>query len=332
MAHWKEGGHKEQCKALQASAAEVGGVPNGGLAESLAALSTSLLKNLLAELGETAHGCIEKVDLVRRAVDAIERSTGKRSTAEGATTSTPQASTTRSGNASAKNHAKSDFHPRTSASGTSLIESDGSDEEFFDAVDGDATPLAKGSVSARAVNVHDDDGEVSVMSLESHPPPIRSGRGYPGDARLTNVGCDTSAAKRVPKSNVNHPAASSWQEWQDYTETSRRKLGPMHVKTLNANAHLAQLLSQEGMFDRSLSLFREILPIMKRVMGPNHKATLHTCAQYALALMASGQWIEAEAVLVTTLPAMKRVCGPKNKKTIALIDMLDYIRNPARRK
>lgn len=170
------------------------------------------------------------------------------------------------------------------------------------------------------------------MSLESHPPPIRSGRGYPGDARLTNVGCDTSAAKRVPKSNVNHPAASSWQEWQDYTETSRRKLGPMHVKTLNANAHLAQLLSQEGMFDRSLSLFREILPIMKRVMGPNHKATLHTCAQYALALMASGQWIEAEAVLVTTLPAMKRVCGPKNKKTIALIDMLDYIRNPARRK
>jgi hypothetical protein len=43
------------------------------VAKELAALPTSNLKKLLVDLGETSDGCIEKADLVRKAVGAIHR-------------------------------------------------------------------------------------------------------------------------------------------------------------------------------------------------------------------------------------------------------------------
>jgi hypothetical protein len=74
--HWKQGGHKQECKPPTDAAGRGDADAYGALAKSLSARSISELKKLLVELGETSEGCIEKADLVHRAVSATQRAAG----------------------------------------------------------------------------------------------------------------------------------------------------------------------------------------------------------------------------------------------------------------
>jgi hypothetical protein len=106
-AHWTDGGHKKGCKAFQAALSSTaaakasseasssasapkptttsaatatagggGSVDSRALddaAKTLTAMSVSDLKQILAKMGETSDGCLEKADLVKRALSALER-------------------------------------------------------------------------------------------------------------------------------------------------------------------------------------------------------------------------------------------------------------------
>ena len=77
--HWKQGGHKSKSARPPPQMPQAGrgdADANGAVAKSLSARSISELKKLIVELGETSEGCIEKADLVRRAVGATQRAAG----------------------------------------------------------------------------------------------------------------------------------------------------------------------------------------------------------------------------------------------------------------
>jgi hypothetical protein len=58
-------------------------------------------------------------------------------------------------------------------------------------------------------------------------------------------------------------------------------LGPEHPDTLATANNLATALGHQGKHAEAVTVYRELLPIVRRVMGPEHPHTLATAINLA---------------------------------------------------
>jgi hypothetical protein len=97
-----------------------------------------------------------------------------------------------------------------------------------------------------------------------------------------------------------------------------RVLGLEHPSTLMTDNNLASALSNQGKHAEAATMHREALVIQRRVLGPEHPETLTTAANLAITLDNQGKHSEAATMYRELLPVVRRVLGPEHPHTLAI--------------
>jgi hypothetical protein len=104
-----------------------------------------------------------------------------------------------------------------------------------------------------------------------------------------------------------------------YRETlavQQRVLRSEHPDTLNTSSNLANALKLQGKYGEAETMYRETLAVLQRVLGSEHPDTLFTANNLANALKAQGKHGEAEAMCRETLAVQQRVPGSEHPSTL----------------
>jgi tetratricopeptide (TPR) repeat protein len=96
----------------------------------------------------------------------------------------------------------------------------------------------------------------------------------------------------------------------------RRVLGPEHPSTLMTAGNLANALNAQGKYAEAETLNREVLVVQRRVLGPEHPDTLWTTGTLAISLDEQGKHAEAETMYREVLMVQRRVLGPEHPDTL----------------
>ena len=137
-----------------------------------------------------------------------------------------------------------------------------------------------------------------------------------------------SAARALGNNlNIQGKHAEAVTILRDARRRSKRALGPENILTLQCGLNLGFALTCQQNFDLADAVFREVLPALKRVLGPDHPLSLQASGKYAECLAGCGRHTEAEAMLVDTLAAQARVLGAGHPDTQMSVQMLARIRN-----
>jgi hypothetical protein len=113
---------------------------------------------------------------------------------------------------------------------------------------------------------------------------------------------------------------------RDTSERAKRALGPEHIITLQCDQSLAKVFFLQGKPDESLAVFKKLLPVMKRVLGSDHETVVQTTRSYAVCLASFGRLDDAEALLVGVVEAQKRVFGAGHVDTVLAAQELAKVR------
>ncbi|KAG8817554.1 hypothetical protein FRC19_011279 [Serendipita sp. 401] len=100
-------------------------------------------------------------------------------------------------------------------------------------------------------------------------------------------------------------------------ESQKRLLGPVHLDTLSAMAHLANSYSSVGREQEALPLKEEVLESRKRLLGPDHLDTLSAMANLANSYSSVGREQEALLLQEKVLESRKRLLGPDHLDTLS---------------
>ncbi|KAK9807552.1 hypothetical protein WJX72_002383 [[Myrmecia] bisecta] len=101
-----------------------------------------------------------------------------------------------------------------------------------------------------------------------------------------------------------------------------RTLGESHPETLGDMVPLACWLSNEGRYQESEQLEKEIIALRQSVLGPEHPDTLRAIGTLALDLRDQGRHHEAEPLNRRLIEVRRRVCGHDHPDTISSMDEL----------
>jgi hypothetical protein len=104
-----------------------------------------------------------------------------------------------------------------------------------------------------------------------------------------------------------------------YRETlavQQRVLGSANPETLNTASNLADVLNAQGKYSEAETMFRETLAVQERVLGSEHPDTLNTASNLAIALDLQGKYSEAETLYRETLAVQQRVLGSEHPSTL----------------
>jgi tetratricopeptide (TPR) repeat protein len=102
----------------------------------------------------------------------------------------------------------------------------------------------------------------------------------------------------------------------------QRVMGPVHPNTLGTTMNLASALVKQGKYLKAETMYRELLAVQKRVVGPEHPNTLSTASNLANALFSQGKHTDAETMHGETLAIQKRVLGPEHPHTMNTVNGL----------
>jgi tetratricopeptide (TPR) repeat protein len=104
--------------------------------------------------------------------------------------------------------------------------------------------------------------------------------------------------------------------YREVLVVQRRVLGPEHPDTLTTAGNLASSLDDQGRCSEAETMHREVLVVRRRVLGPEHPHTLVSANNLAGALNDQGRDAEAEAVFCEVLVVQRRVLGPEHPNTL----------------
>jgi Tfp pilus assembly protein PilF len=102
----------------------------------------------------------------------------------------------------------------------------------------------------------------------------------------------------------------------------RRVLGPEHPDTLATAGNLAATLYSQGKHAEAERMFQEVLVVQRWVLGPEHPHTLTTAGNLANALGQQGKHVEAERIFHDVLVVRRRVLGPEHPLTFLAAENL----------
>jgi hypothetical protein len=112
----------------------------------------------------------------------------------------------------------------------------------------------------------------------------------------------------------------------DYFERAKRVLGLEHALTLQCWQKYAIVLCNQGKDEEATAAFQELLPAMRRVLGPDHPLTLKVGEDYAFTLSNAGRYAEGETILVERAAAQKRLLGAGHPNTRRTLELLSIYR------
>jgi pentatricopeptide repeat protein len=104
-----------------------------------------------------------------------------------------------------------------------------------------------------------------------------------------------------------------------YRETlavRQRVFGSEHADTLATVNNLANVLNAQCKYSEAETMCRETLAVRQRVLGSEHPSTLNTANNLAFALDLQGKYSEAETMYRETLGAQQRVFGSEHPSTL----------------
>jgi hypothetical protein len=108
--------------------------------------------------------------------------------------------------------------------------------------------------------------------------------------------------------------------YREMLSVFQRVLGPEHPVTLTANNNLAHALNKQGKFPEAKIMNREVLALRRRVLGPEHPGTLNATNGLASTLCSQGKFAEAATVYREVLAVLLRVLGPEHPSTLEAAD------------
>jgi tetratricopeptide (TPR) repeat protein len=104
--------------------------------------------------------------------------------------------------------------------------------------------------------------------------------------------------------------------YREVLVVQRRVLGPEHPDTLRTAGNLASLLDYQGKHTEAETMHREVLVVQRRVLGPEHPETLNTAGNLAASLYSQGKHADAETMCREVLVVQRRVLGPEHPYTL----------------
>jgi hypothetical protein len=122
-------------------------------------------------------------------------------------------------------------------------------------------------------------------------------------------------------SQDKHAEAESM--YRDVLVVKRRVLGPEHPDTLVIAGSLANALNSQGKHAEAEKMFHEALVVQRRVLGPDHPHTLWTAGNLANALRKQGKCTQAETMYREVLMVQRRVLGPEHPHTLMTAGSLE---------
>jgi tetratricopeptide (TPR) repeat protein len=105
--------------------------------------------------------------------------------------------------------------------------------------------------------------------------------------------------------------------YREVLEVQRRVLGPEHPDTLRTAGNLAAALDDQGKHAEAETLHREVLVVRQRVLGPEHPSTMTTAGNLAASLYSQGKYADAETMNREVLEVQRRVLGPEHPYTLS---------------
>jgi tetratricopeptide (TPR) repeat protein len=103
----------------------------------------------------------------------------------------------------------------------------------------------------------------------------------------------------------------------------RRVLGPEHPETLMTAGNLANSLDNQGKYTEAEIMYREVLVVLRRVLGPEHPGTLMTAGNLASNLNNQSKHAETETMFHEVLAVQRRVLGPEHPDTLMTAGKLE---------
>jgi tetratricopeptide (TPR) repeat protein len=104
--------------------------------------------------------------------------------------------------------------------------------------------------------------------------------------------------------------------YREKLAVQQRVLGADHPRTLNTANNLAGALYAQGKYSEAATMIRETFAVKQRVLGADHPSTLRTATNLADALRAQGNYGEAETMYRETLAIEQRVLGSEHPSTL----------------
>jgi hypothetical protein len=169
---------------------------------------------------------------------------------------------------------------------------------------------------------------VSVICLDSDPPPIQSGCACRSDSSLAHLEClvEKAVVQRAHRGGKvwskcqtcgqNFTGAMPtglgeawWSRVRGEAEESAERLGVAH--------NLADCRCEDGQYADAERIEREVLAVKRRVMGEEHPGTLATSGNLASSLSRQGKHADAERIEREVLSARRRVKGEEHPDTLS---------------
>jgi tetratricopeptide (TPR) repeat protein len=122
-----------------------------------------------------------------------------------------------------------------------------------------------------------------------------------------------------------HPAEAE-AEMRPAMDAMTQLLGPDHPFTLITRGEFARILHRLGRVAEAEAENRSIVNAMIQVLGPDHPFTFINQGYLALILRDQGRLAEAEAVIRPVVDTRNRVLGPGHPDTLALVSVLEELR------
>jgi Tfp pilus assembly protein PilF len=104
--------------------------------------------------------------------------------------------------------------------------------------------------------------------------------------------------------------------FRETLEIQQRVLGPEHPNTMNTVMNLVNALFSQGNYASAETMYRELLAVRHRVQGPDHPYTLATATNLASALLSQGKHAEADTTYREVLAIQQRVLGPEHPSSL----------------
>jgi tetratricopeptide (TPR) repeat protein len=116
--------------------------------------------------------------------------------------------------------------------------------------------------------------------------------------------------------NAQGKHAEAETMYREVLAVERQVLGPEHPSTLNTAGNLAVSLDDQGKYDEAATMYREVLVVQRRVLGPEHPGTLIAAGNLATTLDVQGKHAEVETMYREVLVVQRRVLGPEHPSTL----------------
>ena len=99
-------------------------------------------------------------------------------------------------------------------------------------------------------------------------------------------------------------------------EIRQKVLGREHEATLNADARLAWIISEQNRYAEAEKMERELVESEARILGPDHRLTLATKSELCRTVELTGRYVEAESLCRQALEAQQRLLGTDDTDTL----------------